>query len=381
MEWRIFPCDVLFFRGPEPMNAGETQVVSSLFPPAPNVLQGFVRTALLQTMGASLAEYADAARSGAMPSPSVAAAVELLGTPRPGDLGKLRLRGPFLLRRRGDACERLYPAPLDLAPAGEDPHADWRGQTPAPDMIESDLGVHRHLAAAPPSEPHWITEKGLGEYLAERPVPAPEVVVESTLAREELRVGIARDAATHAVREQHLYSIGLRRLEDRPVLGCIGLGLRVEGIEPDLELRCAGLHRMGGEGRLVQLDVAADGGQALLPASPAGGAAALRLVLLTPARWAGGWLPSLQAAGNGWRADFGAGPVTVVSAVVGKPQRIGGWDIVNNVSRPAEACVPAGSVFFVEEAAGMAASLHDSNYGAGANAGFGHIAAGCWTPS
>jgi CRISPR/Cas system CMR-associated protein Cmr3 (group 5 of RAMP superfamily) len=62
MEWRLFPLDVLLFRGRESMNAGESGVVASLFPPTPETIYGFVRATLLEVLGVDFAAYGDAVK-------------------------------------------------------------------------------------------------------------------------------------------------------------------------------------------------------------------------------------------------------------------------------------------------------------------------------
>ena len=158
--------------------------------------------------------------------------------------------------------------------------------------------------------------------------------------------------------------------------GRVGIGLGVDGIPDDLQRRCVGVRKLGGEGRMVAVGI--------YPAprglAPASRGAQYRLLLLSPARWGGDWLPPLaQRDGTGWTVTAAGIPLRLISAAVGKYERIGGWDILRRQPKPAEARVPAGSAYFVrpERPADLSA-LHGRKLGLGAGAGFGQAAVGRW---
>ncbi len=374
MEWRAYPLDVVFFRGTEPMNAGESGVVRGLFPPSPEVLQGFVRSLLLEALGVGFETYARLVRSMGARFPEegdpAAEAVRLLG--RPGDdLGKLEIRGPYLVWERDGAAQRWYPAPLDLV---KDANV-WYAVSPG-GAVESDLGSVRFLAKPGQSAGLWISERGLQSYLDGRAVDADDLTRSETFYSEERRTGIARNPVTHVSRDQMLYSPAFIRLKDSRRDQRLAIGFRVEGIPDDLQRRCAGVHRLGGEGRLAEVEVHPD---PPLPPAPRSGRG-YRLLLLTPAFWGGWWLPtrtSLEA--DGWPAEFDGLSVTVVAAVVGKPVMIGGWNMVDHRPKSAVPCVPAGSVYFVRarDAANLP-SLYDRKLGGRTAAGFGQVVVGRW---
>lgn len=375
MEWRLYPLDVLFFRGPEPMNAGESGIVHPVFPPAPEVTQGFVRARVLEALGVSFAAYRSAV-NGAGGGDAAGEAVALIGRPG-GDPGQLHIRGPYLVVERGNGIERWYPAPLDLRRAGDD--GDWRPGAPG-GAVTSDLGPVRFLDAPEKDlerKARWISHTGLEAYLRGEAVPSDHVQPADAFHEEEARVGIGRDRLTRVAAESMLYAPSFVRLRVKGAPAArAGIGLRVTGIDDGLQRRCAGVSRLGGEGRMVEVEVCPD---PPVHRSDTRGET-MRLVSLTPVRWGGGWLPpGFTRDGDGWSGAFGGVAATVVSAVVGKPVRIGGWDIVQTRPKPAAACVPAGSVYFLRvDGAGVPLPLHDQTFGDGARAGFGHVLAGRW---
>ncbi len=364
MEWRLYPLDVLFFRGMDPMNTGEHGAVTGVFPPAPEVLQGLVRTVAAE----HAATTPDARRDVA----------HTLAT-------TISLTGPYLIVEKDSGnIERWYPAPLDLW--REDGQSRWRPGTLGA-AVQTDLGRVRLLTNKPGGADRWIRHDGLENYLKGESVPASAVAHCAAFWEMEPRTGIARDATTRAVKEGQLYAPAYVRLRwrddlrDGPKHGAppvtstarVGIGVRVSGLEAHHidERALSGLVHFGGEGRTAQLEVH-EPATTLFPKSPvAEGAKTIRMVLLSPAHWrlsgslADSWLPPGFTAGPAgetavWNGTLGRKPVTLAGAVTGKPVRIGGWDINKHRSKDARACIPAGSVYFLHTPAG-APHIHGQN--------------------
>jgi len=381
MEWRLYPLDVWFFRGTAPMNAGESIVGESYFPPSPEVVQGFVRTALLVALGIPLDAYDRAVRENSSVVPEdVRQAFNLVGRGS-YDMGQVDIRGPYIVRQlaNGDV-ERWFPAPLDIYPTED---GRWRPVAPDPDPVECDMGRVRLLPSPPRDDgptDGWISEKGLNDYLTGKSILSEHIKGGTDFYAIEPRIGIARNATTRTVQERMLYSVQFirlgRRLQDN-VGERIGIGVEVNGVDEELQRACAGVHRFGGEGRLAELEVHSGPGLSLPSPVPA---STCRLLLLTPARWDGSWLPrGFQQADDGWRVAFGGVQTTVVSAAVGKPVRIGGWDMVLGRSKPAVACVPAGSVYYLRaDKPAQVAALHGQKLDSISGSGFGHVVIGNW---
>jgi CRISPR-associated protein Cmr3 len=73
--------------------------------------------------------------------------------------------------------------------------------------------------------------------------------------------------------------------------------------------------------------------------------------------------------------------VTLIAACVGKPVKIGGWDLANGQPRDLTPFVPAGSVYFCEARAEdreKVSALHGTQIGRQVEYGFGHILVGAW---
>lgn len=103
------------------------------------------------------------------------------------------------------------------------------------------------------------------------------------------------------------------------------------------------------------------------------------MVLLTPTYFDAGWQPK----GGDWSKWVGGG--RLVSAALGKPQLISGWDVAKNKPKPLRHYLPAGSVFFFEGGQWQGHAFTQSppnepdrkepDFGA---VGFGQVALGTW---
>lgn len=405
MELFLWPVDTLFFRGPQPFNAGESVFLDSMFPPFPSTVQGLVRTALLEAFCVDLSRYArdDCASCDKRSVCNVARLVGSRGSPVPAGL---EIWGPYLVRRTnggpaGDGIKRYFLAPADLVAeqASSEDKPRIVALAPGNEVLETDLGATRLPAVRPGARPvRWISEEGLAKYLAAREVPVEEVLLDDTAQDRvyvnEEKVGIGQDRSTKTTVEGLLYAVRMVRLAES-----YGLGVTVEGLSEEYTKALHGrLLRLGGEGRMVVAEVCPAVHCSGLPAmvgeavGEINKTARARVVLLQPGKFGGSWLPpGCQPADrpsterDAWRWQTN-GPATlelkILSARIEKPRWIGGWDLANNCPRDLTACVPAGSVYYCAlddaSAAEKFVQLHNTKIGEDSRSGFGHIVVGAW---
>jgi CRISPR-associated protein Cmr3 len=351
-EWLIEPLDTLFFRGGEPFGMGDGGWLMSIFPPTPQTVQGIVRGGVLQLHCRDL----DTFRKGNCGTCTKCNVHGAIGSHEDCDLGKIDLYGPYLVK--GDT--RYYPTPLDLVREKSDKTKIY-ALAPSDKAIECDLGTMRFPTlpsgadfGAVESVGGWISEAALNKYLDGSDAPAADKLLDDEeFFKPEPRVGLKRNHATHHAEDGMLYSISPLRFRDD-----VRLGVRVEGID---ELMVPGdfAMKIGGEGRPCKIEVITPKEQPF-PHGPVLGA--IKLVFLQPADLGGGWKPT-----GSWGA--------MVSACTGRPQRIGGWNLVNG-SKPMRSCVPAGSVYYFED--GQAIGEREGKTGEKKNIGFGHYRLGRW---
>jgi len=368
----FIPADTLFCRDQRPLAAGHSFGHGANWP-LPTVLHSAIRTALLRH------------RPDGLP-------------PRKGQPGRphkgkekfvasqlyqwLNLRGPFPLDEKG---VMYFPIPRDLVPNGD-------GTVACLQVIENAEGTGgnklnnlpeplTHLAAsfAVPSKaklPEWISEDDYANYLAGNLTALPE---HEPLWDSEHRIGVAIDPATHTAEDGKLYAAEHLRLRD-------GVKLRFAVSEDPHKKESADISdkilQLGGEQRFGQ--VAAVKGELKLPETAITGSL-IKWVLLTPAIFVHGWRPGwiddngnvkLRVVDKATRAErrrpryddpnwkyaeaddktekIGA---KLVAACVGKPQVVGGWDVLHeskdkegNIKygggKATHLAVPSGSVYY-----------------------------------
>ncbi|MBC7289581.1 MAG: type III-B CRISPR module-associated protein Cmr3, partial [Armatimonadetes bacterium] len=398
MEWLLRPIDVLFFRGPQPFDAGEWGFVQSLFPPLPSTVQGMVRTALLEAACEDLGRYQQGC-VGCSRAPNDCPVRQAVGAPGSPTPASLAIRGPYLVKWLAESAQagsdpprrivRYFPAPYDIrVPSdGGDPFV----LDVPEEATMTDIGKV-HLPMAPDNKrgqpAAWISENGLKDYLLGNPVHRDDLLWPEDVIVHEQRVGIKQSKDTKHVEEGHLYAIEAVRLRHDPKTGdSYGLGITVTGVPDGILSALPRAVRLGGEGRMVAVemdqlrqtcsifgeDFKSQIAQRLAGAG-SDGESNIKIVLLQPAKFSS-WLPGTND-GRGpdrgyktwWRkVQVGerAVDIEVVSACMGKPCWIGGWDLARNQPRPLVAAVPAGTVYYCRAQTGSSVVelLHDACLG------------------
>ena len=353
MQWVfIEPLDVWMFRDSKPFSAGQNFFARSLFPPQPGTMQGVIRSHYLERTGTDFRAYA----AGSLNTD--------VGTP--SSMGELRITGPFVARRANGKLTRYLPLPLDVM-GGEmllSPAQSFDYQTNAP--FESWRPLIRHGKAElkkETGEETWLDEGSFQVYL-KGDMQKVKLTPARDLYQREERTGLGMDHGRRA----HAQSMFYRAEFVRP---CEDVGLLV-GLTVEVFNQPTGTLGIGGEGRSGRYEVLKN---YALPDS-AVKVDRVKIVLLTPAWFSGGWQP----ASGGWSRWVGK-DARLVSLALGKPLALSGWDLANGRPKPLRHFVPAGSVFFFENAQLTGQAFTESPegdadyYGA---MGYGAYAAGAW---
>lgn len=350
----IEPNDVWMFRDNKPFAAATNFVARTTFPPSPQVIQGAIRS------------YS-----------------YLNGTPigNADDMGGLSLMGPFVAHRGKDGKPiRYFPAPLDLfhhkdqelelelfAHGRLEPKADFETDHP--------LGTNWHPIAKPSGGAEgkgkgyqeaegWLTEDQFRDYLQGKEVHGT-LIKNDQVYQIENRMGLALEYKRRTHRESMLYNAEFARL-------CDGFGLLVCIKEAPHKIfeKTTGTILIGGESRFGEYTVVSAPKSAELRFDKPD---KLKVVLLTPAYFSGGWQPT----DGKWSQWVGGG--TLVSAVIGKPEYLSGWDLQKNQPRPLRTFVPAGSVFYFEGAEWKGDAFTENATTDYDKMGFGTVALGTWS--
>lgn len=389
--WRFNAADSLFFGAGKPMNAGESSWIDSQFPPTGLTLQGAIRTAVLYCTEADIKAftYGDACLpDGGSLKTEIGDATKL---------GKLDLTGPFL-HSNG---ELLFPAPLDLMSKNKSAEKDGCDEKkeskhhallkPANEPTTCDLGKLRLPAIQGTgykiSENCYVNHHDMAKLLNGETDGIKLISLfaenskDTALADKEPKIGLARNNKTRNYKEGMLFAIAPVRLRKD-----VSLHMRVQGIAPEHLPQKAFLQKLGGEGKLVGISVSHE--DITIPIARImldGERVRFKLVFTQPALMpVDSWLPKdfvQSAEKNSWTGQLNSCQIIILSACIGKPVKLGGWDLKQHQSKTHQAYIPAGSVYFCEAQAKDHESilkLHDTKLGDNCEYGFGHVLVGRW---
>ncbi|MDW8344281.1 MAG: type III-B CRISPR module-associated protein Cmr3 [Verrucomicrobiae bacterium] len=335
-EFLLEPLDILFFRDGRPMAAGQGTGHGCRLP-LPSTLHEAVRFALLYNSGF---------RTGT-------------GHRRQNFSGNtafqsLRVRGPFLFDER-DKQIRL-PLPLDVVQADANNLKTLQLLRQDNHTFPPLLPVSPIAATKATPRGFWTPEQFSAYLKGESANFTP--LQQSELLKAEHRVGVEIEDSTYTSKEGQLYAASyLRPHKHTRFWFEATVGDHHQPHEAD-ELKKLSFILLGGDRRLVRVwnGDRAPKLEIQRPNFKETNNCLLKWVLLTPAIFAGGWLPGwLQS--NGHKPDGKpegevryqiGGRATLVSVCLGKPLPISGWDVQKNEPKPTHLAVPAGSVYYFE---------------------------------
>jgi CRISPR-associated protein Cmr3 len=385
--WSFRALDTLFFRESRPMESIGNAELSSLFPPSARTMTGAIRSVLGELHDVDWREYHKQKHDHPL--------AQLIGY-GDDDLGPLHFSGVWI-HKNG---ERLYPAPLNIMRRkGDDGKDQLFFITIGEEPVQTDLGnvrlplLQKERIGSKPLENFWLPGSEFSKILrGEVPdleqcvslLPQSPDVVGGHLLVEEARIGIARDNSRRVVEKGLLYQTRHVRLADD-----VSLCMDVSGLSAADSPAENHLTRLGGEGRMASISV--ESPPPFLP-QPDWNADAKGVVLylLTPlliGRSGGDWQPLpgfKRCEKNGqtlWEGELNGISLTLHTAITGKAQREGGWDLQKHAPRAVKSYIPAGSVFYCigsDEPLKLIRALHGSQIGEEQELGRGKIAVGLW---
>lgn len=276
------------------------------------------------------------------------------------------------------AIERLDPRKPALPTLGRDDdearEALW---TPVPGSAEKPVKL-----------PLWWGHAEMAAWLACKEVNAPGKDALRLERRLQVHVGIQSEELT--AEESALYSHDILETVEFGAEWAIG----VEAALPDGVLPATAT--LGSDARPARIESLPEAVFApptdVLQAFQQG-SRGLRLVLVTPACFSGGWLPDiLTSQGKEYRGELlGTGTVILRAAFVPRPMHISGWDMAAKGGRGAPKATarmaPPGAVYFFERADGKdfteaeAKALWLAALGGRTEEGFGLVVPGVWIPA
>ncbi len=369
-NYKITPLDTLFFRGGQPFNQGETgqMEIEGSFPPSPTSVIGSLRVALARNLGWN--------GKGRWET----AITDILGD---GDrLSSLNFSGPYLLQE--DTL--VFPVPLHVLgkiKIAEDGNSIEQGvftRLKPGTSLGTDIGTVQlpevirkyeggeEVGGFKTLDSYWLTSEGMKSVLEGQAPNLSHIIMQKHLWQTENRVGIQRDYMSKTTKDNALYQTAHIRLAKN-----VSLAMTLDGLRNNIDPRSPA--PLGGESRLAWID------SLTLPVFPKidtlqteDDTSYYVATLITPAK----------LTGDSWRKPSGEIkelPGKVMSACVGKPLLIGGWDSLARQPKELQPYLPPGSTFFMKaENASVEEILNfnGTHIGDDTNWGYGQILIGRW---
>ncbi|MBM3711861.1 MAG: type III-B CRISPR module-associated protein Cmr3 [Actinobacteria bacterium] len=352
----IQPNDVLFFRDGRPFDAGGDFTASLAFPPSPTTFYGAIRTLLLSRNETNFSNLINKSNWEAE-----LGNITDKNKSYEESFGSLTINDFGIIRKLDGLLQRIYPVPSDILRIKDDEDCVIVKPELSEDIVDK---IHFNKAISdfilPPLEKnennlesidnYFLTEQGLSAYLLNLDINLKpsnvQFINRSEFYESEKRVGIRRDNKSLSSEEGFIYSLEFARLKN--------INNYLENIESGfyLELESELLNsidnsisiKLGGENKSAYLrklnkDI-------IKPPTPQIVNKQFKLILLTPAIFDRGWIPDFIRENHEF--EFDGIKIKLITALMGRYQGIGGWDLIRQTSKPLRRAVPPGSVFYFQ---------------------------------
>lgn len=332
MKIFIKPNDTLFFRDGKPFTMGEQTEGSGIFPPFPSTVYGAIRTAYIAEKGGLRKFLNSEMRSE-------------IGTEK--EKGAFRIKN-ILISNKNNV---LYPAPRDLVKSylsANIQRLERKKNILICPITNLDLLWSCADGKVEHNEKDYLTQDSLISYL-EGKDKAPKVINQSDFVLNEPKVGIERNSLTRTSEESKLYRISMFRLKDS-----YGLLVDFEGIE----INTYGIIKLGGEGKTASYNVTNNefNINTKLISEYIDKERRFKLYFASPTIFKNGWIPD-QFDTKTMIWDYENLKLKLITAAIGKPINVGGWDIARNAPKVMRRAVPWGSVYYFELINGSGAEV------------------------
>ena len=317
---QIDPLDTLFFRDGKPFRMGEDTWSNSIFPPSPSVIYGALR-------GAYFATHID----------------ELKKANREDDPTKdLEIKGIYL--KIND--EFYFPMPMDCVKQKDSQKSEG--------FISLPTSKKEFVSNYPKLDKILISNNKVEniqnaildiitfeDYLNGTVNKIVYSKIDDYLINEP-KIGIALSSQTHSSQEGMLYRVDMKRLENNK-----GEKINIVVDFEKLDLPKEGLIKFGGEGKAAKYSEYKENNIAIDFSEFKDNDNQFKIVLTTPAIFKNGWLPDWIDEDN-LKGEYRKLKLKLLTAAIGKPIHIGGFDIKEKKPKPMYKAIPAGSVYYFE---------------------------------
>jgi|AntRauTorckE5430_2_1112549.scaffolds.fasta_scaffold01678_5 CRISPR-associated protein Cmr3 len=336
--------DTLFFRDGKPFNKGDETWASGVFPPAPSVFYGSIRSAYIaQNLDKySLKELIEKTEKLRIKQISFEVYAPIMDDkksevgqyfPLPKDLVKRKsVNSDEAYKRKKYKINKTYKLQLSSEIINSSNSTAKLLKSPFGEEVEEvDNGIIHSLAFRKylqGRDEEYFEGRELNQFLTNEP-----------------KVGIGKDNDTNTTTDGLLYRVGMQRTDYIQAI------IDFEEIE-GLKLAESGFLKLGGEGKSVFYESEEGLDITFKMTKLADNESQFKIYLGTPALFKKGWYPSEIFK----KANV---QVELIAAALGKPFNIGGFDMAKGEPKKMLKAIPAGSVYYYKLESGNLEKLFD----------------------
>jgi len=312
MRIEINAFDTLFFRDGKPFERGEDTWASGTFPPLPSVFYGALRSAYASQHNIDITKIDSETQS-------------------------LLIKGIYMYYNNS----LFFPMPLDYVEL-----KDEENEVEHLQLIKNEFFTSKHelpYVSFSNKEVEQITDglfdsSQMDNYIQGSSLPF-EITKHSSVISIENKVGIGRENESHIAKDSQIYRVAMRRIENK-----VGKKLSFiveyefeseEAISQDITQ----FFKLGAEGKIISVANYLDEIEIENPLATN----YFKLYLMTPAIFNDGNIFDYNTFFA--QKDYS---VELLNSVIGKPFRVGGFDMKNGKPKEMKTAVPAGSVYYFE---------------------------------
>lgn len=324
--------DTLFFRDSKPFSMGEETWADGLFPPYPSVIYGALRSVYFANHIEELEkanETNDSTENLQIKSINFKVGNDIY-FPLPLDCVRDKNGGE---RDKN----KVFPLHIDKLPQNSFTNIPCKSVLTAGNFKVENIS-------------DGIVRKSALENYLKLTVDNFSIFEFSDYVIPEPKIGIACSSETHSSEEGKLYRVDMKRLESEKG-GKLSVIVDFEG----LDLPESGMMKLGGEGKAVSYRKYSDNIEIAYPEFK-DDTKCFKLVLTTPAIFKNGWFPERVNKDKELK-------LKLLTAAIGKPINIGGFDMKRRMPKPMFKAVPAGSVYYFELQEGIIGDVIDIFHG------------------
>lgn len=331
MQIKIRALDTLFFRDGKPFFRGEESWADGIFPPAPGTFYGALRSLYFSR------KPEDIPHANTATDPTRDLKIRGIYFYKDAALQFINPRDSVVEEKKKNETYHILSIQRNTAISSHS--MPYRFCLPKEDRaVEDREGLISHT-----SFENYIMQGGGVRSIKEF----------ANYVLQEPKVGIGRNKHTNTTEEGLLYRVGMQRMVASATSSPLYFVLDIEGFPlPDLT---QGFLKLGGEGKAVYFETFEEA--LALPEYTDTASDIVKLYLLTPAIFEQGWLPRWvyynEAAGE-YRGTVELDnsketiELRLLTASIGKPLSIGGFDLKKRKPKPLRKAVPAGSVYYFQ---------------------------------